>query len=102
MFFILLVCLLLIAYLDHWQPRDMGNYYLSFPMMIAHRGIKINSPENTISAFREAVNTGFEAIEIDVISTKDGTRKRLTQIAIRSCSPKTLHTWLRPDQLVLF
>ena len=72
-FFILLICLLLIVYLDHWQPRDMGNYYLSVPMMIAHRGIKINSPENTISAFREAVITGFKAIEIDVISTKDGT-----------------------------
>ena len=55
-FFILLICLLLIVYLDHWQPRDMGNYYLSVPMMIAHRGIKINSPENTISAYREAVN----------------------------------------------
>ena len=72
-FFILLICLLLIVYLDHWQPRDMGNYYLSVPMMIAHRGIKINSPENTISAYREAVNIGFKAIEIDVISTKDGT-----------------------------
>ena len=71
-FFILLACLLFIAYLDHWQPRDMGNYYLSFPMMIAHRGIKINSPENTISAYREAVNMGFKAIEMDVISTKDG------------------------------
>ena len=72
-FFILLICLLLIVYLDHWQPRDMGNYYLSVPMMIAHRGIKIKSPENTISAYREAVNIGFKAIEIDVISTKDGT-----------------------------
>ena len=72
-FFILLICLLIIVYLDHWQPRDMGNYYLSVPMMIAHRGIKINSPENTISAYREAVNIGFKAIEIDVISTKDGT-----------------------------
>ena len=72
-FFILLICLLLIVYLDHWQPRDMGDYYLSIPMMIAHRGIKINSPENTISAYREAVNIGFKAIEIDVVSTKDGT-----------------------------
>ena len=72
-FFILLICLLLIVYLDHCQPRDMGNYYLSVPMMIAHRGIKINSPENTISAYKEAVNIGFKAIEIDVISTKDGT-----------------------------
>jgi glycerophosphoryl diester phosphodiesterase len=51
----------------------MGDYYLSVPMMIAHRGIKINSPENTISAYREAIKIGFKAIEIDVISTKDGT-----------------------------
>ena len=71
-FFILLVYLLVVTYLGHWQPRDMGNYYLSIPMMIAHRGIKINSPENTISAFKEAINEGFKAIEIDVISTKDG------------------------------
>jgi len=71
-FLILLITLLLASYLGYWRPRDMGNYYLSSPMMIAHRGIKINSPENTIAAYQEAVSHGFTAIELDVISTKDG------------------------------
>ena len=70
-FFILLILLLLISYLGYWQPRDMGNYFLSAPMMIAHRGVKINSPENTISSYKEAINLGFKAIELDVLSTKD-------------------------------
>ncbi len=43
------------------------------PMIAAHRGGKINYPENTILAFREAVETvGVEVLESDVYLTKDG------------------------------
>lgn len=40
---------------------------------MAHRGIKIHTPENTIASYREALQNGFEGIELDVISLKDNT-----------------------------
>ena len=43
------------------------------PMIAAHRGGSINNPENTLLAFREAVNTiGVDIIESDLYLTKDG------------------------------
>ena len=43
------------------------------PMIAAHRGGGINSPENTILAFRKAVTkTGVDIIESDLYLTKDG------------------------------
>ena len=43
------------------------------PMIAAHRGGGQNNPENTMLAFREAVNTiGVDIIESDLYLTKDG------------------------------
>ncbi|CAI6332384.1 unnamed protein product [Periconia digitata] len=42
------------------------------PQAIAHRGYKAEFPENTMSAFRGAVDVGAEAIETDVHLSKDG------------------------------
>lgn len=43
------------------------------PMIAAHRGGGISNPENTMLAFREAVNTiGVDIIESDLYLTKDG------------------------------
>lgn len=39
---------------------------------IAHRGLSGLYPENTIASFRGAVDTGCDAIELDVQRTKDG------------------------------
>ena len=41
---------------------------------IAHRGAsgKIHAPENTLSAFRKAIQMGVDAVECDVHCTKDG------------------------------
>ena len=45
----------------------------SLPMVAAHRGGTDNNPENTMLAFREAVNTiGIDIIESDLYLTKDG------------------------------
>jgi glycerophosphoryl diester phosphodiesterase len=43
-------------------------------VFIAHRGAsgKGHSPENTIAAFREAINIGVDCVECDVHCTKDG------------------------------
>jgi glycerophosphoryl diester phosphodiesterase len=41
-------------------------------MIFAHRGASGNAPENTMAAFRLAVEQGCEAIELDVQLTRDG------------------------------
>lgn len=41
------------------------------PRVIAHRGFSAKYPENTMTAFRKAVEAGAEAIELDVHLTKD-------------------------------
>lgn len=42
------------------------------PKLIAHRGLAVDHPQNTLSAFRAAGEKGFWAIETDVHKTKDG------------------------------
>ncbi|PVI04711.1 PLC-like phosphodiesterase, partial [Periconia macrospinosa] len=42
------------------------------PQAIAHRGYKAKFPENTMAAFRGAVEVGAEALETDIHLSKDG------------------------------
>ncbi|HET7029463.1 MAG TPA: glycerophosphodiester phosphodiesterase family protein [Candidatus Limnocylindrales bacterium] len=42
------------------------------PLIIAHRGHSIEVPENTLEAYRRAVELGVEMIECDVNRTRDG------------------------------
>jgi glycerophosphoryl diester phosphodiesterase len=42
------------------------------PIVIAHRGDKAFSPENTLAAFKQAAEKGADAIEFDVKLTLDG------------------------------
>ena len=42
------------------------------PLVIAHRGGARLAPENTLSAFRSAVDLGVDVIELDVRGTSDG------------------------------
>ena len=42
------------------------------PMRFAHRGLVQYGPDNTLDAFRNAVDHGFEGIELDVQLSKDG------------------------------
>lgn len=46
---------------------------LSLPQkgIFAHRGASLTHPENTISAFREALAQGVQGIELDIWETKD-------------------------------
>ncbi|KAK2615028.1 hypothetical protein N8I77_001807 [Diaporthe amygdali] len=43
-----------------------------FPQAVAHRGYKASFPENTMGAFRGAVDVGAHAIETDVHLSRDG------------------------------
>ena len=42
------------------------------PQAIAHRGYKAKFPENTMGAFKGAVEVGADAIETDIHLSKDG------------------------------
>lgn len=44
----------------------------SHPLSIAHRGHSIDVPENTLEAYRRAIELGIEMIECDVNMTRDG------------------------------
>lgn len=40
--------------------------------LVAHRGAHIVAPENTVEAIREAKSLGYNAVEVDVRTSKDG------------------------------
>src|SRR5436309_14001985 len=42
------------------------------PLSVAHRGHSIAYPENTLEAYRKAIELGIEMIECDVNITSDG------------------------------
>ncbi|HEY5960171.1 MAG TPA: glycerophosphodiester phosphodiesterase family protein, partial [Polyangiaceae bacterium] len=42
------------------------------PFLYAHRGANREFPENTIEAFRRAVELGADVLELDIHPTKDG------------------------------
>ncbi|MDJ1175978.1 glycerophosphodiester phosphodiesterase family protein [Roseofilum capinflatum] len=45
---------------------------MSKPVIIAHRGASGYRPEHTIAAYELAIAQGAEAIELDIVPTKDG------------------------------
>ena len=62
-----------LSHLYLWKPSNMSSFYNgNSPLFFAHRGASTTAPENTISAFTQAVNSGVPALEIDVIRTFDG------------------------------
>src|SRR5687767_9081442 len=44
---------------------------ISTPLIIAHRGASASAPENTIAAFRAAIEQGADGVELDVQLTSD-------------------------------
>lgn len=44
----------------------------SIVMIAAHRGAHLEDPENSMAAFRKAIEMGIDIIELDVRCTKDG------------------------------
>jgi glycerophosphoryl diester phosphodiesterase len=42
------------------------------PLVIAHRGASWDEPENTLEAFRRAIEVGADYVELDVHATRDG------------------------------
>ena len=40
--------------------------------VVGHRGSRATHPENTLAAFRHAIECGADAVELDVVVTRDG------------------------------
>ena len=40
--------------------------------VFGHRGVPYLEPENTLNSFKKAIDLGYDGIEIDIMSTKDG------------------------------
>ena len=71
---ILVSTLLFFMILHHryyWSVNDRDKHHDINPIYYSHRGLKINSPENTIGAFKDALDNGFNWVELDIISTRD-------------------------------
>jgi glycerophosphoryl diester phosphodiesterase len=58
------------------DPRYKGHMNTFFtgpkPRLFAHRGASGEAPENTLVAFRRAVEIGVPYAELDVQATRDG------------------------------
>lgn len=50
----------------------MQPYYLDRPLVMAHRGARDVAPENTVTAFRAAVDLGADAVELDITRCASG------------------------------
>ena len=55
--------------MDSMPPQTLDGHA---PLVIAHRGASGYLPENTAEAYQRAIDLGADAIELDLISTKDG------------------------------
>ncbi len=49
----------------------MSNTTKHVPLIVAHRGDSANAPENTLAAFRLALENGADGIELDVMLSAD-------------------------------
>lgn len=68
----------------------------------AHRGASGYAPENTLEAFRKAIEMGADGVELDVQLTRmenwlSSTTRRLTVPATAAAGSKILHTREFPD-----
>ncbi|MGL4609972.1 MAG: glycerophosphodiester phosphodiesterase [Trueperaceae bacterium] len=55
-----------------WQPRQLPGVTRQKPLLLGHRGVRGERPENTMAAFQFAFESGLDGIECDVQRTKDG------------------------------
>lgn len=52
--------------------ESKGGVYLRFPKIYAHRGASAHAPENTMAAFKLAIEQGADGIELDIQMSADG------------------------------
>jgi len=55
-----------------WRGRSLPGVTRVEPLLVGHRGVRGQAPENTVAAFRLALDAGLDGLEIDVQRTRDG------------------------------
>ncbi len=55
-----------------WSPRSLEDLYQGRRLVFGHRGAASEAPANTALAFRRAMETGADGIELDVHLSRDG------------------------------
>lgn len=55
-----------------WRPRGLAGVDRPGPWAFGHRGVRGSLPENTMAAFRAALDAGLDGLETDVQRTRDG------------------------------
>jgi len=59
--------------LKHTEEKRVSYWRGRFPVLVvAHRGFSGAAPENTLAAFRQAIEIGSDMIELDIQLSKDG------------------------------
>ncbi len=81
------------------------------PLIIAHRGASGDAPENTLAAFRSAMDQGADMIELDLHQSKDGAlvvchdlklyrtahvRKTIKQLTLKELKRLDVGRWFHP------
>jgi glycerophosphoryl diester phosphodiesterase len=64
---------------------------MNSPLIIAHRGASALAPENTIIAFKKAIESGADGIEFDVRLTKDEIPIVFHDATLKRVSNKAVH-----------
>lgn len=57
---------------EYDRPATGGYFSPPLPRILAHRGLAIDAPENTLAAFRRAIAAGATHLETDVHASSDG------------------------------
>ena len=58
--------------MTEYTPERASEHPSPRPLVVAHRGASGYRPEHTLAAYRLAVTLGAEAIEPDIVATRDG------------------------------
>ncbi len=72
LYFLYLILLLLLWRTVFWNPRKLSGVTRQLPLLLGHRGVRGERPENTMAAFELAFESGLDGVETDVQRTKDG------------------------------
>ena len=55
-----------------WRPRRLSYLYHGRRLLLGHRGAAAEAPANTVAAFRRAMESGADGVELDIHLTHDG------------------------------
>lgn len=64
--------LLLAVWPLFWRPRRLPDVTPKKTLLLGHRGVRGGLPENTLAAFRAALDAGLDGVETDVQRSRDG------------------------------